>query len=84
MILLQVFTWGSGEFGRLGFKTETKQQKTPKKLTFFSEYEIIQVSLGNYHAMALTESGEIFSWGRGVSGQLGHNKMTNEVFKEIK
>ena len=34
--------------------------------------------------MALTENGEVFSWGRGVSGQLGHNKMTNEVWKEIK
>ncbi len=82
--MIQVFTWGSGEFGRLGFKTETKQQKIPKQINFYSECEIKKVSLGNYHAVALTTNGEVFSWGRGVSGQLGHNKMNNEVFNFLK
>ena len=63
----------------MGYKTETKQQKTPKIITFFSDIIITKVSLGGYHAAALSEDGEIYTWGRGINGQLGHGSMTNEV-----
>lgn len=33
---------------------------------------IIQVSLSSSHAAAITESGQLFTWGEGSSGQLGH------------
>ena len=43
--------------------------------------KIIKVSLGVYHAAAITDQGLLFTWGRGINGQLGHGKMQNEVQK---
>jgi len=40
---------------------------------------IIKVSLGIHHAVALTSNGLLYSWGRGINGQLGHGEIANEV-----
>ena len=74
----EMFTWGSGEFGRLGYETETKQQKVPRILKYFYGKKIIKVSLGGYHAGALTVEGILYTWGRGINGQLGHCNIHNE------
>lgn len=36
-----------------------------------------QVSLGNYHAALLTSCGQVYTWGWGKMGQLGHGNDTN-------
>ncbi len=46
-----------------------------------SDKKIVKVSLGVYHAGAITDQGLLFTWGRGINGQLGHGKMQNEVQK---
>jgi alpha-tubulin suppressor-like RCC1 family protein len=33
---------------------------------------LVQVAAGGYHSMALTASGELYAWGTGDRGQLGH------------
>lgn len=72
----QVYTWGSGEFGRLGYQTETRQQKVPRIIKELTDIQ--RVSLGIHHAIALTSNGLLFSWGRGINGQLGHGEIPNE------
>lgn len=72
-----MYTWGSGEFGRLGYQTETRQQKVPKMVKELGHIQ--RVSLGIHHAIALTSNGLLFSWGRGINGQLGHGEIPNEV-----
>jgi alpha-tubulin suppressor-like RCC1 family protein len=42
-----------------------------------SEEDIIQVSAGQYHSLALSKSGRVYSWGWGVHGQLG-NRCTDD------
>jgi len=32
---------------------------------------VIQVALGDYHYVALTSAGEVYTWGKGAQGQLG-------------
>ena len=32
----------------------------------------IQIACGEHHAAALNRNGEVFTWGRGSYGQLGH------------
>jgi len=34
--------------------------------------EVTQVECGFYHTVALTSKGEVFSWGEGKHGALGH------------
>ncbi len=33
---------------------------------------VVRVAAGQQHCMALTADGEVYSWGLGVFGQLGH------------
>lgn len=73
----QVYTWGSGEFGRLGY-IENKKQSQPRLLKELSGHNITKVSLGYYHAAAVSDQGLVFTWGRGINGQLGHGSILNE------
>jgi E3 ubiquitin-protein ligase HERC2 len=61
----ELYTWGSGEFGRLGYLDE-KRQTIPRMVTELKAYRIIKVSLGFYHAAAVDDQGTVFTWGRGI------------------
>jgi len=43
---------------------------TPKKVPDLEN--VVAISCGNAHSLALTEPGHVYSWGRGDLGQLGH------------
>ena len=36
------------------------------------EAMVVQVAAGDNHSMALTVTGELYAWGKGGGGQLGH------------
>ena len=40
--------------------------------------KIIQVSCGDFHTAALSDQGEMFTWGKGSDGRLGHGNESNE------
>ena len=67
--------WGRGEYARLGMGDDDCTDKvTPTKVKFpanFNEVSIIDASLGGSHTIALTNKGEILSWGRNSLGRLG-------------
>lgn len=73
----KVFTWGRGDCARLGYNPPLKQQKAPLLLQL--KHKITQLGLGMFHAVALTDTGEVYTWGSGISGQLGHDKILNDV-----
>jgi alpha-tubulin suppressor-like RCC1 family protein len=45
--------------------------------------QIKQIQLGNYHVMALTNQGEVFTWGWGEQGQLGHGDDLNQPLPKL-
>ncbi len=46
---------------------------------------IVQVSCGNSHTVALTQNGEVYSWGHGKLGALGHGSDNDEPLpKQVK
>ncbi|TMW56387.1 hypothetical protein Poli38472_006397 [Pythium oligandrum] len=76
----ECFTWGKGDYGELGVDTKSKPKTmapTPvgSVLTTTTSTGVVksvkQVSVGNCHTAALTESGEFFVWGACWNGQLG-------------
>ena len=57
------YYWGSYYDGEL--------KQTPEKIMNF-EARLIDFSLGLKHAIALVEGGEVYTWGDGSYGELGH------------
>lgn len=72
-----VYTWGNGEFGRLGY-LDVLRQPVPRQMTDLKDHRITKLALGYYHAAAIDEYGAVFTWGRGNSGQLGCGTVLNE------
>uniref|UniRef100_H3B372 HECT-type E3 ubiquitin transferase n=1 Tax=Latimeria chalumnae TaxID=7897 RepID=H3B372_LATCH len=68
----ELYTWGLGEYGRLGHGDNTTQLK-PKLVKALLGHRVIQVACGSRDAqtLALTDEGLVFSWGDGDFGKLG-------------
>jgi alpha-tubulin suppressor-like RCC1 family protein len=68
-----LYTWGEGRaIGHGG--DNTTQRLVPTKVTGggIGEAVVVQVAAGHYHSMSLTAAGQLYAWGKGGSGQLGH------------
>ncbi|XP_057860903.1 ultraviolet-B receptor UVR8 isoform X2 [Cryptomeria japonica] len=68
-----VYAWGNNFSGQLGLGKDA-----PKKVCIANEVKplnglrIKMIALGSEHSLALTEDGEVLSWGLGENGRLGH------------
>ncbi|XP_060602360.1 serine/threonine-protein kinase Nek8-like [Ruditapes philippinarum] len=65
-----LMTYGSGANGCLGHGNlnDVTQAKIVEALL---GYEVVQVSCGASHVLAVTNENEVFAWGRGDNGRLG-------------
>ena len=68
-----MFACGEGASGRLGIG-DYLNVPSPQQITGLSTYVVCKVAVhsGGQHALALTVDGNVFSWGNGEHGQLGH------------
>lgn len=66
-----VYTWGRGDDGRLGHG-DHGWKYVPYPVLAFKEKRISHVACGSYHTAAVSEAGELFTWGGGMFGKLGH------------
>ena len=79
-----LYTWGKGwAIGHGG--DEDTQRLVPTKVTGggIGEAVVVQVAAGNMHSMAKTASGELYSWGKGTDGQLGHGDKENVAVPRV-
>ena len=75
----ELFTWGKGLFGQLGH-ANNQSISNPQLVSELSKVKVVQVACGWQHTIALTNDGQVFSWGYGEDGQLGHGN-TDDLFK---
>ena len=76
----KIFSWGSSQGGQLGLSEEfllrlpgfkeSYNIYEPIQIPCFNE-EIIGISCGEAHSIAVDKNGSVYSWGYGSSGQLG-------------
>ncbi|KAL1110115.1 hypothetical protein AAG570_008192 [Ranatra chinensis] len=69
-----VYAWGSNRYGQLGVGNVI-QSWFPRNIEFFENSNIIHVSAGQYHSIAIDSNYRVFTWGWGVHGQLGHGNV---------
>ncbi|XP_053573265.1 probable E3 ubiquitin-protein ligase HERC1 isoform X6 [Bombina bombina] len=68
----EVFSWGDGDYGKLGHGNSSTQ-KYPKLVQGTLQGKVVVcVSAGYRHSAAVTEDGELYTWGEGDFGRLGH------------
>lgn len=75
----RIYAWGDNSFGQLGIGNDTSYT-LPVLVDMtgsLSGKEVISVVAGNRHSLALTNSGEVYSWGNNVNGQLGTGRLGN-------
>ncbi|XP_014467574.1 PREDICTED: uncharacterized protein LOC106740753 isoform X2 [Dinoponera quadriceps] len=66
-----IYSWGASQFGQLGLG-KVLQCSSPELVTSLAQEIIVDAVAGQYHSIALTADGRVFTWGWGVHGQLGH------------
>uniref|UniRef100_T1JES7 HECT-type E3 ubiquitin transferase n=1 Tax=Strigamia maritima TaxID=126957 RepID=T1JES7_STRMM len=68
----EVYSWGDGDYGKLGHGNSSTQ-KYPKLIQGPLQGKVVKcISAGYRHSAAVTEDGELYTWGEGDYGRLGH------------
>lgn len=71
-----VYTWGGTLHKKLGAREGGKDFRSPAQVVGLEGARVAKVACGDFHSVALTEDGKIFSWGGGGTsfnkGQCGH------------
>jgi alpha-tubulin suppressor-like RCC1 family protein len=63
----ELYTFGSGKFGALGLDDKDKNHYLPQKVQYFEDkgLKVTDVALGLWHTIALTDDGQVYSFGQG-------------------
>ena len=56
-----VYSWGDGDYGKLG-RGGNEGSKTPKCIETLSGKGVIKLMCGSQFSIALTKSGQVFTW----------------------
>ncbi|NXP08937.1 ALS2 protein, partial [Thinocorus orbignyianus] len=67
----EVWSWGKGKEGQLGHG-DVLPRLQPLCVKSLDGKEVIHLSAGGHHSLALTAKSQVYSWGSNTSGQLGH------------
>ncbi|XP_074029211.1 E3 ubiquitin-protein ligase HERC2 [Leptinotarsa decemlineata] len=74
----KVFSWGEGEDGKLGHGNRLNLDK-PRMIEILRSKKIRDIACGSSHSAAITSSGELFTWGLGEYGRLGHGDNVTQL-----
>ncbi|KAL6044707.1 G patch domain-containing protein 8 isoform X3 [Balamuthia mandrillaris] len=67
-----VYTCGSGSYGRLGLG-DTRDRNVPSCIEMLKGQRVRHIACGNKHTIAVTDSGQVWTWGAAFRGQLGYD-----------
>ncbi|KAI9993689.1 hypothetical protein PInf_015986 [Phytophthora infestans] len=73
-----LLTWGEVFDCRSKTRSEKETANAPRVVQPLLHKRIVQVACGASHSFALAEDGDVFSWGIGRSGALGHGLNVHE------
>lgn len=73
-----VYSWGEGEEGKLGHGDRLCCDK-PKLIEALSGVSIVDIACGSAHSACITSSGNLYTWGKGRYGRLGHGDSEDQL-----
>ncbi|KAI8335728.1 regulator of chromosome condensation 1/beta-lactamase-inhibitor protein II [Chlamydoabsidia padenii] len=68
-----VFVFGSGDTGQLGLGDSMLIRKRPMPLKVLDDKKIVDIACGGMHTLAVTEDGQLYSWGCNDQRALGRS-----------
>ncbi|KAL1301168.1 hypothetical protein HN51_045809 [Arachis hypogaea] len=77
-----LYGWGWNKFGQVGVG-DNADRCSPVQVKFPEDQKVIQISCGWRHTIAVTERQNVYSWGRGTNGQLGHGETVDRNSPKI-
>lgn len=79
----RVLSFGTGQYGALGHGFSGGKQLPdvlhPQYIQALSSVRIVCVSAGEIHSAAVSTDGDVYTWGDGFCGQLGHGDKRPQV-----
>ncbi|KAL5753461.1 hypothetical protein ACOSP7_023638 [Xanthoceras sorbifolium] len=78
----KLYGWGWNKFGQVGVG-DNVDKCSPVQVKFPNDQKVVQISCGWRHTLAVTERQNVFSWGRGTNGQLGHGESSDRNIPKI-
>ena len=81
----EAYSWGRAENFQLGYPTLKENQRHPKLIPFLDaedrplEVSIRDVTCSDNFTLALSDSGDVYSWGCGNLGHLGNGSESSEI-----
>lgn len=74
----KIYVWGNNNFGQLGTGSLNSLNQPYLLDTAFNE-KIKDISCGDNFSGAITENGDVYTWGFGNEGQLGHGDKSDQL-----
>ena len=77
-----LYSWGAGTNGKLGHGDEL-DRSVPSQVLALSHVFIVQAEAGCEHSVAISLEGQLFTWGHGDSGRLGHGDDKTQMIPKV-
>ncbi|CAA0839519.1 Ultraviolet-B receptor UVR8 [Striga hermonthica] len=78
----KLYGWGWNKFGQVG-AGDSLDHCSPVQVKFPQDQKVVKISCGWRHTLAVTNRQNVFSWGRGTNGQLGHGESVDQNVPKI-
>jgi len=75
----ELVMWGWNSFGQLGLGEVSAGRPIPQRNVWLQKQRVRQVEAGQFATAAVTEGGEVYTWGLNEAGQLGKGDFSSSA-----